>query len=168
MTATTATEAALVAAETVVQRRGAALTPIRREVLSQLVEAKKPVGAYALLDQIKRPKGRMMPATVYRALDFLMEHGFVHRIESMNAFVACNDLAHPDHEGDHRGSHGGQFLICTGCGLTLELEDGRIAADLRRAAEQRGFSLNQLTVEMRGRCESCRAEDTSGTEPLPS
>src|SRR5918999_799750 len=84
-------------------QRGARLTPLRRRVLELVWRGHEPVGAYDLLAQM----GRAAPPTVYRALDFLIEQGLVHRIESLNAYVGCD---RPE------AAHASQFLICTDCG----------------------------------------------------
>ena len=87
--------------------RGVALTETRRRVFELVLKAGQPVGAYRLMEAMRGKSGKVMPPTVYRALNFLLDNGLVHRIESMNAFVAC---AHSDHK------HEGQFLICSDCG----------------------------------------------------
>ena len=89
-------------------RRGARLTDLRRQVLGLVLEAGRPVGAYDLLDRLRGTRRGAAPPTVYRALEFLMEHGLIHRVERLSAFVGC-----PVH--DHAG-HAAQFLICVGCG----------------------------------------------------
>src|SRR3954453_3718975 len=85
--------AALGAAERLCARRGARLTELRRRVLELIWRSHEPIGAYALLDRLGRERGRVAPPTVYRALEFLIAHGLVHRIASLNAFIGC---VHPD------------------------------------------------------------------------
>ena len=82
-------------------------TKIRQHVFSLIWSGHQPIGAYAILEALKTDYPRAAPPTVYRALDFLIEIGLIHRIESMNAFVGCT---HPDKR------HTGQFLICESCG----------------------------------------------------
>jgi Fur family zinc uptake transcriptional regulator len=84
---------------------------------------------------------------VYRALDFLTDLGLIHRIESMNAFVGCNNPDHP---------HAGQFLICGACGTAAELDDSGIENAVRRGAERLGFVVQQQTVEVTGLCPDCQ------------
>lgn len=127
--------------------RGINLTETRRRVFELVLKAGQPVGAYRLMDEMKGGRGRVMPPTVYRALNYLLEHGLVHRIESLNAFVACTRVEH-DHEG--------QFLICSECGHTEELADEGIAKQLRIRAESKGFVLTHQTIELRGLCKNCR------------
>jgi Fur family zinc uptake transcriptional regulator len=139
----------LAKAEALCRGRGAALTPIRRQVLELVLKAGRPVGAYALLADLERSLGKAMPPTVYRALDFLMEQGLVHKIESQNAFVACLDLDH---------AHRSQFILCTECGRSVELLDDSLSASLDRRAAELGFEVTQQIVEIRGICPDCRAK----------
>ncbi|MDB5397417.1 MAG: Fur family transcriptional regulator [Rhodospirillales bacterium] len=122
------------------------LTETRRRVFELVIKAGQPVGAYRLLEAMQDKGTRVMPPTVYRALNFLQGKGLVHRIESLNAFVACT---HADH------AHDGQFLICSDCGRSEELEDERVSALLREQAETHGFTLTQQTIELKGRCKDC-------------
>lgn len=130
------------------ERRGARLTELRRQVLALVLAAGRPVGAYDLLDQLKSARRGAAPPTVYRALDFLMEHGLIHRVERLSAFVGC-----PLH--DH--AHAAQFLICGGCGAVQELEDGTLQGALETAARERGFVVHKATIEAEGRCAVCAA-----------
>jgi Fur family zinc uptake transcriptional regulator len=158
-----ALEAALDGAEAACTRRGAQLTPLRRQVLRLVLEADQPVGAYALLDRLKETRAGAAPPTVYRALDFLLEQGLIHRVERLNAFVGCVDAHHPPHGGGGGvgGQHGHhpphQFLICRRCGATEEISDRDVAAALARAAERAGFALHGATVEAEGLCARCGA-----------
>jgi Fur family zinc uptake transcriptional regulator len=136
-------DAALDRAAALCTRRGARLTELRRRVLELVWSGHEPVGAYDVLARM----GRAAPPTVYRALDFLIEQGLVHRIESLNAYVGCD---RPD------AAHASQFLICTGCGATAELDDAALAASVARRAAQLGFAVERQTVELRGRCPRCR------------
>lgn len=135
---------ALAAAEAECARRGARLTEIRRRVLELVWASHAPVGAYAILEKLGRSAA---PPTVYRALDFLLAHGLVHRIERLNAFVGCSHPGAP---------HAGQFLLCTQCGAAAELDDGAIAGALAAAAAQLGFSVTGQTIEAEGQCPACR------------
>ena len=143
-------DTALATAEAVCGRRGAQLTKTRRRVLELIWAHRRPVGAYQLLDDLSRERGRVAPPTVYRAIDFLLEHGLIHRIESLNAFVGC---AHP------RDAHAGFFLICRTCGATAELEDPRLDRALDDAARDVAFRVEERTIEMRGLCPACTPAD---------
>jgi Fur family zinc uptake transcriptional regulator len=126
--------------------RGARLTPLRRQVLKLVWRGHEPVGAYALLEGLRRSHPGAAPPTVYRALDFLIEHGLIHRIESLNAYVGCPQPERP---------HAGQFLICGRCSATAELDDPAIADAVRRRAGALGFEVRQQMVEVRGFCPRC-------------
>src|SRR5215217_4216485 len=105
---------AMAHAEALCAARGQRLTPLRRQVLETLAESHKTLGAYEIMERMGHEGPRPAPITVYRALDFLLENGLVHRIESRNAFLACI--------GDHHGAGTGTtvFLICERCGAVGE------------------------------------------------
>jgi Fur family zinc uptake transcriptional regulator len=130
--------------------RGTRLTEIRRQVLELIWRRHEPVGAYELLDELKAIHRSAAPPTIYRALDFLIDQGLVHRIESLNAYVGCS---HPEE------SHTGQFLICTICGTSGELDDPAITAAVSLRAAELGFEVERQTIEVRGRCAECRDRD---------
>jgi Fur family zinc uptake transcriptional regulator len=135
---------ALATAERICRERGVRLTETRRRVLELILEAGQPIGAYGLLGRLS---GQPMPTTVYRAIDFLLGQKFIHRIESLNAFVACLDSDHP---------HESQFVICSDCGLTEELHDDAIVASIRRHGRSLGFKIDTQVVEVRGICAACQ------------
>jgi Fur family zinc uptake transcriptional regulator len=140
--------AALADAESLCERQGVRLTALRKRVLELVWQSHKPLGAYDILGVLSEIDGRRAaPPTVYRALDFLLENGLVHRIASLNAFVGCN------HPGD---VHQGQFLICRGCHTAIELQQPAIGAAISAAASGVGFSAEGQTVEVVGLCASCR------------
>ncbi len=124
------------------------LTPIRREVLSHLAASPAPVGAYDLIELMHRASGRRpAPISVYRVLDFLLEAGLAHRIESRNAFVACA------HRHDSRDLV--VFMICDSCGCVSEASGAPVQRDLAGIAEAAGFKPATQVVEMFGRCAHC-------------
>ena len=141
-------------AEALCQTRGVQLTPLRRDVLRLVLEADAPIGAYALLDQLKASRAKAAPPTVYRALDFLLEQGLIHRLERLNAFMGCNE-ALEGHDHDHAHDHPHQFLICRGCGVTREISDHAVAEAISAAAAKAGFSAARATVEIEGLCGKC-------------
>ena len=118
------------AVEKACRDRGLNLTPIRAEALKQIAEAGKPVKAYDLLERMRGGPGASAPPTVYRALDFLLEHGFIHRLVSINAFLACH---HP------LAGHVVPILICKSCESAQELEDETLAAQLDALARAQRF-----------------------------
>ena len=127
--------------------RGARLTDLRRQVLQLVWHGHEPVGAYALLEVLRRSHPGAAPPTVYRALEFLIEHGLIHRLESLNAYVGCPQPERP---------HAGQFLICGRCSATAELDDPAIADAVLRRAGALGFAVRQQMIEVRGVCPRCR------------
>lgn len=147
-------DAALARAEASCMARGAQLTPLRRQVLGLILAARQPVGAYALLDQLRATRAGAAPPTVYRALDFLLDQGLIHRLERLNAFVACGHQ-HAAHEHAHDHQH--QFLICRDCGATTEICDSGVTRAVTDAAGRNGFRLLRATVEVEGVCGRCAA-----------
>lgn len=139
---------ALQAAEAVCERRGERLTPLRRRALELVWSSHKPIGAYAMLDRLKEGGKSAAPPTVYRALEFLLSCGLIHRIESLNAYVGCS------HPGE---SHVTQFLICKACGTTAELDDRRLGDAIGRSASEHGFTIVSRVIELAGICSRCRA-----------
>lgn len=127
--------------------RGLRLTPLRREVLELVAETGRPVKAYDLLDQLRQRHGNAAPPTVYRALDFLLEHGFIHKLESINAFVSCH---HPAE------AHQVPFLICDVCSGAQEVCDERVAEMIEAQARAMGFRPQAQTLEVHGVCKRCR------------
>ena len=124
------------------------MTPVRRRVLQLILAADQPIGAYALLAELQRERGKLGPPTVYRALEFLLAARLIHKIESVSAFVACDDVEHP---------HESQFMICDDCGATEEIQDDAIVQSLRRLGEDRGYAVARQVIEARGLCPACRA-----------
>jgi len=137
----------LAEAEASCQQRGGRLTPGRRAVLELLLQAPRPLTAYELLERLRSDDRLMTPAGVYRSLDFLLEHGLAHRLETTHAYLACG---HPDHP------HAGQFLICRRCGTVVEAEDQRVTSATEQLGHRLGFALDQRTVELTGVCGPCR------------
>ncbi|HUC10973.1 MAG TPA: Fur family transcriptional regulator [Stellaceae bacterium] len=141
-------ERALQRAQQLCAARGARLTPVRRRVFELILAADQPIGAYALLAALHGERGKIGPPTVYRALEFLLSHKLVHKIESVSAFVACDDVEHP---------HESQFMICDDCGAAEEIHNEAIVQSLRRLGEDRGFAVGRQVIEARGLCPACRA-----------
>ncbi len=140
-------ESALEAAARICAEQKGRLTQRRRRVLELVWRSHEPVGAYAILEQLRAEGFSGAPPTVYRALDFLLAHGLIHRIESLNAYTGC---AHPGR------CRAGQFLICSRCQRVAELEESTIGEALERAASARGFAMSGHTVEVRGLCGHCQ------------
>ena len=112
---------------------------LRRRVLEIIWQSHRPLGAYAILDVLSGEGHSPAPPTVYRALEFLLMHGLVHRLSSLNAFIGC---ARPGHPG------AGQFLLCIACGTAAELNDAAIERAIERSAAAEGFTSQVHTVEI--------------------
>lgn len=125
------------------------LTRNQHLVFEALSEAKGPLTAYAILDAL-RSEGFKAPLQVYRALDKLVEFGLVHRLESLNAFVACS---HPGCSGHETAA----FAICETCGRVSEFAPEKAVKQLQAWADEEGFLLSRTTIELRGICRNCRA-----------
>jgi Fur family transcriptional regulator, zinc uptake regulator len=142
-------EKALRNARRICHDRGLRLTPQRVRVLELIWNSHEPVGAYDILDSLKRDGQKAAPPTVYRALEFLIEADLVHRLDSLNAFVGCPDPDVP---------HAGQFLICRSCRTVTELDNQDISSLIETTAARRGFRAMRQTLEVQGTCQSCRAD----------
>ncbi len=129
--------------------RGLRLTPARRRVLELIWQSHRPSGAYELLEKLAADGHRPSPPTVYRALDFLLEHGLIHRVSSRNAFVGCTRPG---------GAHMAQIFICDRCGVAVEQADAAVDRGIRRTAQGMHFRIRQQTVEIAGVCPLCAAQ----------
>ena len=125
------------------------LTKNQSLVMGALTKSDGPLSAYTILDQL-RDDGFRAPLQVYRALDKLVEFGMVHRLESLNAFVACR---HPDCDSQETIA----FMICENCGLVSEISDNTLANRLKYLADAASFALKKTTIELRGVCSACQA-----------
>jgi Fur family zinc uptake transcriptional regulator len=133
--------------EAICSERGVQITPLRRRILQILARAQAPIGAYAILDELARAEQRAVgPPTVYRTLEFLVEQGFVVKVESRNAFALCDAPGHVHH---------GALLICSICGKSAEIESADLDSLLRETAAAAGFRLERQVVEVEGVCERC-------------
>src|SRR6476619_756012 len=135
-------------AERVCRQRSQKFSPIRRQVLQALLSSHRAPGAYEVIDELAKSMPRPGPITVYRALDFLMQNGLVHRIESRNAYLAC---AH-----DHDAAAMVAFLICDDCGSVGEIPAAPVAQSLNAAARATGFAPRLSVVEITGTCMHCQ------------
>ncbi len=140
---------ALKTAETVCAERGLNLTPVRLKVLEFLLQEHRALGAYAILDLLKEAGFKSQPPVAYRALEFLAKNGFVHKIERLNAFVAC---AHPSED------HSPAFMICRVCDAVAEAQAVTTKSALGEAARATGFQIERTVVEAEGVCPSCAEE----------
>ncbi len=128
--------------------RGLQLTPVRRRVLEILLMRHRALGAYEILDMLRDEGLGSQPPVAYRALDFLVSHGFVHKIERLNAFVACTHIG---------TSHAPAFLICRTCSSVAETHAGTSRSSLGRTARDAGFQIDRVVIEALGQCPNCQS-----------
>lgn len=140
------TESLVKRARIICDVNGARFTAIREKVFRLLAETKGAVGAYELLEQLKQTETGAKPATIYRALEFLTEQGFIHKVESSNAFMLCH------HFDQH---HPAQLLICDQCGNVTELHSQLLQEEFNRQAVEHGFIIKHQTIEAHGLCTPC-------------
>ena len=138
---------ALGTAEHLCVQRGVQLTPIRHKVLELIWESHKAVKAYELLDRLKPLQQAAKPATIYRALDFLIEQGLIHRVESLNAFVGCRCSGH---------QHEQLLLICKHCQEVDERSAPAVMLALSQEFKQAGFMVHSKAIEVHGICAKCQ------------
>lgn len=137
----------LARAEAVVAERGLRLTPVRRRVLEILLEDHRALGAYDVLQRLGAEGFGNQPPVAYRALEFLVDQGFAHRVRRLNAFTACM------HPGE---SHAPVFLICKECKSVAETSAAPVRAALEAVASAQGFEIERSNVEALGLCPACR------------
>ena len=140
-------------AEALCLERGGKLTPLRRKVLTLLLRSPGPAKAYDLLGQMGDDKAAK-PPSVYRSLDFLLEMGLAHRVESLNAFVPCGHWGH---------GHAAVLLICETCGVADELHADEPVSILKAQVQEAGFSMREVVIEARGVCARCSAKSGTGS-----
>lgn len=142
-------EQALRAADSYCEKNKIRFTSVRRRTLGILLESHRAMGAYELLERLKDEGLGSKPPVAYRALAFLTDHGFVHRVEKLNAYIACS----------HPGcSHDPAFLICSDCGIVAETPLVASAGKLARTARQNGFQISHTVMEAEGQCSKCSNE----------
>ena len=145
---------ALGAARELCQSRGVRLTDLRLQVLELIWQNHKPLGAYTLMEMLaKANTRRVAPPTVYRALDFLLEQGLIHRINVLNAFIGCPapDTKHQSH-----------FLICHACGIAIELDQPALSQQIISVAQDAGFVVESQSLEVSGLCANCATHPQHG------
>lgn len=136
-------------AETKCKEAGLRLTPARLGAYAELVGSKMPLSAYDLIARLeKAQKRKIAPLTVYRHLDFLIKAGLVHRIESKQAYLACE---HPEQ------AHESQYLLCSACGRADELKSKQLWSVLEKLMHEQGFERVNSVVEVTGLCSRCRS-----------
>ncbi|MEZ2720284.1 Fur family transcriptional regulator [Paenalcaligenes hominis] len=147
-----AIEQQLATAEKLCKQRQKRFTPIRKQVLELLITAQRGLKAYELLDLVKQKQPNAAPPTVYRALEFLTEEGLIHRLDAINAWTACVDVAGEPHD---------LLVVCTQCGAVAELRAPRLSQQITDCIVQAGFALSSPETELRALCLNC-------SKPSPS
>lgn len=132
--------------KTYCEQNGERVTPPRLAMLEIIAAADKPLTAYDALDVLSKKLDNPKPPTAYRALDFLCAHGFIHRIESLNAYVSC---------GENHKHKGAQFIICDKCNRVEEIHLCSIPEALKNQAQKKGFTLSHWNAELHGLCDEC-------------
>lgn len=136
-------------AEEICAEKGLKLTTVRRRVLEILLSHHKALGAYEILEQLQKEGFAGQPPLVYRSLDFLVKNRLVHKVEKMNAFVAC---AHPN------ADHDPAFLICRSCNDVAETLADTRKNPVRLDAKTSGFQIESTIIEVEGLCPSCQGK----------
>ncbi len=128
--------------------RGLQMTALRREIVGILARADQPLGAYTIIQKLSAAQNRIVaPPTVYRTLDFLVENGFVVKIESRQAYVACDHIGHDHH---------GVVFSCLTCGRAIEVDSPSVDKDLQAMADTLDFTIERKVLEVAGTCAACR------------
>ncbi|PHM49052.1 zinc uptake transcriptional repressor Zur [Xenorhabdus miraniensis] len=142
----------LAQAETICLSRGVRLTPQRLEILRLIAEQPSAISAYDLLDLLREVEPQAKPPTVYRGLEFLLEQGFIHKIESTNSYVLCHHFEEP--------SHTSAMFICEDCGSVTEKDAKDVESTIQQLAQGTGFHLRNSVIEVHGLCSSCYEIDS--------
>ncbi len=138
---------ALEAARNLCLSRGVRLTDLRLQVLGLIWQNHKPLGAYTLMEMLSKANTRRVaPPTVYRALDFLLEQGLIHRINVLNAFIGCPSPG---------TRHQSYFLICRACNLAIEMDEPKLGQKILELANAAGFTVESQALEVSGLCAKC-------------
>ncbi len=137
---------ALAAADQICREKGLRFTELRRKLFKMIWASHTPSKAYDLLDALKQDSIAAKPPTVYRTLDFLMEHGLIHKLNSLNAYVGC---AHP------LTHHECYFLICKHCKTITECCNHALEQAISSTVDKNKFRLKQVTLEIEGECAEC-------------
>lgn len=145
--ATLSAEHILGQAEKLCQQRNVRMTPQRMEVLRLMTQQNGAISAYDLLDLLRASEPQAKPPTIYRALDFLLEQGFIHRVESTNSYMVCHHFEGP--------AHTSAMLICQRCGTVAEQHAEGLEEIIAALALKEGFALRHMVIEAHGLCANC-------------
>ena len=139
-------------AEALCGESGARLTPVRKRVLEILLEEHRAMGAYDVLERLSAEGFGSQPPVAYRALEFLVDQGLVHRIRRLNAFAACTSPGY---------AHAPVFFICKTCNSVAETIGKSVRDEVERAASELGFTVERTNIEALGLCPSCSNGDSA-------
>ena len=149
-------DAAIINAKKVCAQKNTKLSTMRESVLVLIWQGHKPKGAYDILDGVAKTTGKSIaPPTIYRALDFLLDMGLIHRIASLNAYIGC---PFPSHE------HSNLFMICEHCGSTAEIADTGLNNTLSSICVSADFTLKTQYIELKGLCPKCQSESANSEQ----
>ena len=133
-------------AEDVCKSKGDRLTDLRRAIFEILIKSEKPLRAYEIIEKMREHGKRIHAATIYRILEFLSSNGLVHRVDALNAYIACTKN-HTDHPS--------LLFICSNCSRTAEIDDPELCGSIHKNLIKLGMSSNNDCIEVKGRCENC-------------
>lgn len=147
---------ALANALLICEQQNAKLTELRQQILLLIWKNHKPLGAYTLIEQLsEQTQRRIAPPTVYRTLEFLLDLGLIHRINSLNAYIGCTQphshQTQPDQAVDKRN----YFLICKECHHTQEIIDVGLADKIKSVSQHFTFTPQEQWLEITGLCGEC-------------
>lgn len=141
------TDGVLAEADALSEREGVRLTPVRRRALEILLGSHRAMGAYEVLERLAEDGFGNQPPVAYRALEFLVDHGFAHRIRRLNAFAACMCPG---------TRHRPAFFICHACNAVAEAPADAVAQAMDAAAAAIGFAVERMNIEALGLCPACQ------------
>lgn len=152
---------ALTAAQLICDQQHAKLTELRQQILLLIWENHKPLGAYTLIEQLsEKTQRRIAPPTVYRTLEFLLELGLIHRINSLNAYIGCTQPHMHQTQSNQTESNEldrqNYFLICRKCHYTQEILDANLSNQIETVSQSFKFLPQEQWLEITGLCEECR------------
>lgn len=133
--------------------RGKRMTPTRQQVLRIIADSERCIGAYDILAALQLEHPNTKPTTVYRALEFLESEGFIHRLDALNGWMACNDI-----EDAH---HHSLLFVCTGCGSVTEIPAPELSHKLNALLREHGYIQSRTQTEIGALCRACQTADVA-------
>lgn len=141
-------------AKTLCHVEGGRFTALREDIYRLILSAGRPLGAYDLINILQQQRiqtgqkpSNVAPPTVYRSLDFLLEFGLIHQLNSINAYIPC---CHP------RAEHAAAFLICQKCSKVQELSNPPVSQMIEFSQQTLDFAVKKSMIELSGICHDCR------------